>query len=505
MNEDAGMKVVSPPAPLPVALAIADALRSAGVRFVHWKSNDHLAAALAGETDIDIFVPQDDRQGFERVMADVGGLKISSQPWARYPRIEDWLVLDRTTGRFLHLHLHYALMTGLKRVKHLRFSWGEALLANLRTDARSGWPIPAAEIELLLLLVRIWAKMPPWRRWISARIPPQAVSELDWLREGATPDRLRALVSDLLPNADPSQVLGVLRPGPFAAPEIIAVARALNEQLAGSVRMPWAAALALALRRNANLALAKAARAVVPEIRTGKTIPAGGVMIALIGSDGAGKSSLCRDLDAWLRFKLDVHVRYMGSGDGGTHLVDWVRRAVKAVLKSVRGRRTPKASNGARATKTKPPSLASKLGVTYQLVLMRHKLRLLRAGRKLAGGGSVVLTDRFPQTQFPGICDGPKIQSGRSFAWAARHEMILYEKAKSLGPDLALKLIIDPATAHGRKPDHDLCVITRKCRIVDALDFPQREVAAVDASRPYDEVLHSAKIAIWDHLLGQRA
>lgn len=45
------------------------ALKQAGVHFVHWKSNDHLAEALAGLTDIDIYVAPADRAAFETVMA----------------------------------------------------------------------------------------------------------------------------------------------------------------------------------------------------------------------------------------------------------------------------------------------------------------------------------------------------------------------------------------------------------------------------------------------------
>ena len=43
------------PAPLEAALAIGRALAASGVRLVHWKSNGHLAEALAGETDLDVF------------------------------------------------------------------------------------------------------------------------------------------------------------------------------------------------------------------------------------------------------------------------------------------------------------------------------------------------------------------------------------------------------------------------------------------------------------------
>lgn len=136
----------------------------------------------------------------------------------------------------------------------------------------------------------------------------------------------------------------------------------------------------------------------------------------------------------------------------------------------------------------------------YQLVIMRHKICLLRAARKLTAGGSMVLTDRYPQTQVIGISDGPNVQGGRSFEWAARKEMTYYDQARELGPDIVIKLKISPEAAHARKPDHDFDNIARKCQIADALEFPQCAVAVINAEQPYADVLLAAKRAIWAHL-----
>jgi hypothetical protein len=155
-----------------------------------------------------------------------------SQPWARYPDVEDWLVFDDQTGRFLHLHQHYALVTGLKRVKHLALPWGRTLMANLRDDPASGWPIPTAEMELLILLVRIWAKMPPQRRWFGPKIPSHILRELDWLRRSSSEADLVRLLDELFPGLSPLLVLPVLKPGPLTAAEIIPIAQELNRRRA---------------------------------------------------------------------------------------------------------------------------------------------------------------------------------------------------------------------------------------------------------------------------------
>ena len=167
--------------PLSVTVQLRAALLEASIGFALWKSNHHIGDALAGNTDLDMLVNRHDQLRFETTLNKLGAIKVLSQPWARYPNVEDWLVFDRTTGGFLHLHVHFDMLTGLKRIKHLQLPWANTVLANLRIDERSGWPTPTAEMELLILLIRIWAKMPPWRRLFAPKIPPHVKEEMRWL------------------------------------------------------------------------------------------------------------------------------------------------------------------------------------------------------------------------------------------------------------------------------------------------------------------------------------
>ncbi|HEX7109887.1 MAG TPA: hypothetical protein VF224_11670, partial [Aestuariivirga sp.] len=125
------------PTPLPITAVLLSTLRRNGVRFAHWKSNFHLVEALAGETDLDLLIDAKDTAAFRASMKEVRARRIISQPWASYPSVEDWLVFDGTTGSMLHLHVHYALVTGLKRVKQLHLPWTQTVLSNLRNDPAS--------------------------------------------------------------------------------------------------------------------------------------------------------------------------------------------------------------------------------------------------------------------------------------------------------------------------------------------------------------------------------
>jgi ABC-type hemin transport system ATPase subunit len=47
-----------------------------------------------------------------------------------------------------------------------------------------------------------------------------------------------------------------------------------------------------------------------------RTHPAGGRIIAFLGPDGSGKSTLVQEIRRWLAWKLDIYPLYFGSGAG---------------------------------------------------------------------------------------------------------------------------------------------------------------------------------------------
>lgn len=490
-------------APLAATAGIGRALAAAGCRFVHWKSNGHLAEALSGQTDIDMYGDPSSREAIRNCLRAQDCLQVQSQSWASYPDVEDWLTVDPETGRFIHLHLHFALVTGLRRIKHLRLPWGEALLANAGTSLDPIWPTPTAEMELMILLVRMWAKMPPLKRTFGPRLPRHVRAELDWLVSRARPEEAARLAAVLLPRADRAAVVALISDPPPSDAAVLAVSRSLYDAVKreGALRMPWPLALLRGSLLNLRASFAKQLRKLRPATVTGKRVTGRGLVVAFIGSDGSGKSTLTSEMRNWLRYKLDVHGYYMGSGQGSTRLLDKLRHALKAKT------RKPKAPKAARAPRVesdmrrKAPGFVRRIVALHQLSAIRAKLRSLRQAHRLAQRGSVIVLDRFPQTQFPGIYDGPRLQDGQCFEWAARAEMAAFRETAELAPDLVVKLMVTPEVGYARKPDHNFETLKRKAEITGKLAFPHSQVIEIDATQPLDQVILQAKKAVWRAML----
>ena len=93
--------------------------------------------------------------------------------------------------------------------------------------------------------------------------------------------------------------------------------------------------------------------------------------------------------------------------------------------------------------------------------------------------------------------DGPRIAKEFDPCPSADREEASYRRIPP--PTHAIVLKADLATLGSRKDDLDEWLHRQK---VDAVnDLPEGpDTSVVDATRPYDEVLHAVKIAVWESL-----
>jgi energy-coupling factor transporter ATP-binding protein EcfA2 len=513
----ADAQTATPPA-VPVPAAVAPArlevleqlfrrLDAEQIRYCHWKSNEHLGATMTGATDVDVLV---ERRGVQRLThiltAETSFKRFVVKAGRGYPGIEDYVGFDPATGKLSHLHVHYQLTLGEKFLKGHRLPWEEAVLDSRVRDESSGLWITDPHLELLILIVRHVMKLRLRDSALAALghdyFRGGMLRELRWLAARVRSDQLVARAEPLVGPIAARLLPGMIAGRGPSIRQLRAFRRRAAPRLssyrmysaAGATRRMWLREWTWIWWRLKNLVF----RAPTKSTRTP---PQGGLAIAFVGPDGAGKSTLTRAIADWLAREIAVTLTYGGSGKGSASAL---RRWLQRLGAYTRPKRAP---NTGAPTAPDAPSGVRLLGkLLWVLTLARERRRWATQVRRARSLGMVVLSDRLPQTQFAGLNDGPRYGHWLdSPSWlrrtVARREQATFREAGIVPPDVVVRLRVPVDVAAQRKPDTPLDQLRRKVEIVDQLHFPPpTRVVEINAALPLDRVLGDVKQAVWSSL-----
>ena len=479
---------------------------NANIPYCHWKSNEHLSRSLIGLTDLDVLVDRQYNKTLYEILTQTGFKLFDAVPMRRYIGVDDYLAFDEDTGRLVHLHLHYQLVLGEMFLKSYRLPW-EALLLTSRTwDPVHNTYVADPNVEMLLLIVRAALKLR--LRDVLRQQPSMSFrAEHSWLQERVEPQHVLRLAEELLgPEVvEPLRALITQRP----SLHLIAAFR----RSAAPLLRPYRTYNRLAAWLRANLRECSSALGALNRkifhiaVPTRRTSTSGGLMIAILGSDGAGKSAVTREIARWLSWKVDVLAIYFGSGDGRSSFLrsplklglQYFRRIARLRLTS----QVDLAIEGHKLRASVHPWLRALAIVLWALALSYEKRSKLRTVTKARNRGMIVICDRLPQNQVSAVNDGPLLshwlaKQPRLLRAIARWEAVPYANSRVYPPDLIVKLLVTPEIALKRKPEMSIVEIQRRVDIVKKLQFPETaKVVEINADDQFEKVVLNLKCAIW--------
>ena len=470
-----------------------------GVSYCHWKSNDRLGRSASGENDLDLLVGRADVRAFNNILCRLGFRQAQEPPDQQLPGVLHYYGLDRSTDRLVHIHVHHQLIVGHDATKNYRLPIEAPYLRSAVQDGL--FRVPAPEFELAVFVVRMVLKHSTWDAILARQgaLSTAEQQELVYLRSRVSQSRMHDVLRQQLPYVRVGvfdDCVRSLEPDcPFWAR--VRAGQRLQSSLRGEARRPQMPDTFLKLWRRVVGVLRWRVLGGV----TRKRMTSGGLIVAIVGGDGAGKTTAVDGLYAWLSKDFWVVKVHMGKPAWSLATI-----AVRGILKVGRSIglypyvRTPIGSG----PDTEPPEFPGYPWLLREACTARDRCLTYARARRLAANGAVVICDRFPLPQLK-LMDGPQVerwaQTGQGdwlVRFLAKQEKRYYESITM--PELVVVLRVDPEIAVQRKGDENAASVRARSTEVWDLGWQQTRAHVLDASRPRSDVLSELRALVWSYL-----
>lgn len=464
------------------------------LNYCHWKSNEHLLLGLNGDTDLDVLLSESDKAKGEEILNQLNFLQCKSQYGSRYPGVDDWIGYDQGTGKFIHVHLHYHVITGHKGLKEYNLPWTSKMLEKRIQDKATGVFISDPNVEIVTLYTRMALKVSISDIYLKLlgkyHIDKSILVEIDYLKKRIVWERVEQMVSEYY-NRYASQVIGIMRKNIFNSQDVFALRRIAEKVFRKDSRNKYSNRI-LEFYYKYALKFRKFLRLKMNQFIITRKVPRTekGLQIAFLGQDGAGKTTVTKLIRKWWSWKMDVQLVYLGSGE---NYHSW-RKMLLSILPNTIGFKT----------------LRAWLTLSKYTQLSKDVLHAIQKGKKYARKGGLVIYDRYPQIQYAGLSDGPKIRTvflekapsvfKVLFERFAKTEEKYLKKAAGHQPDIVFKLVIPPDESVRRKPENALETMEIKHNIIKSLQYENSDVYIIDATMPFEEEVLKIKRIIWEHV-----
>lgn len=492
--------------------SLVEELNRASVVYCHWKSNYALAQGSSVDTDLDLLVDRGSLPKTLGILLDLGFKQAVVKEGAHTPGVSHHYGFDPETGRLIHVHLFSRVLTGESFVKSHLLPFESMLLEN--TEHIGQIRVASKSAELVLFVVRTFIKygsLPDLL--VLSRHGTAIKAELGWLLDGSDMAESLSLLHTYCPVIDEALFLKCIDMlnEPTSLRKKIGAARQVRRRLRvyaryAGLRRVLAYARWLWGRVKRRLGAKK----------KDKILYSGGAVIAIVGPDATGKSTLVAECAQWLGKAFAVQTVHAGKPPS-----TWLTLPINLVLRLARDsslrQRPGRPAVGAPAGNPHPPQPKGR-GVMALVVAVRavalawDRRKLLEKARRSVADGEILVCDRYP-SDFVGAMDSPRLQQrlnegglmARVYNWLAHRERQLYQQIAP--PDIALRLNVSIETAQKRNRERikdrkggDAQVEARHRQNPEWNKTGTNRIYDIDTEQSLIETVLSAKKAIWASL-----
>jgi thymidylate kinase len=488
---------------------LAQSFQERGVRYCHWKSNINLKRSLEGEADLDFFVDGESVSPMLRVLAQLGFKAARIKYGPETADVTHHYGFDVRSGKLVHVHLFSRLLTGESFVKSHHLPFEKMVLESVaKTEPLV---VVTRTAELVLFVVRTFIKygsLPDVLRLLGNAAGLR--KELCWLLEGSDLSRALSLLHKYCPAVGSSLFLTCVSAieKDHSLLKKVLLARRVRRQL----RQYAEYSFIKRIEAYARVFLAKWQRLLKRNARN-KMLQTGGAVIAIVGGDATGKSTLVAESGRWLGKTFIVKIIHTGKPPSS-----WLTAPANAVLALYRrltstrssGRFKKPALGDSYSSQHEFAGLSSLIYALRAVTLAWDRRQLLRKARRQADAGAIIICDRYPSRTI-GAMDSPRLRDGSlktgliatAYNRLSRLEKRLYDDIPP--PDIVLKLKVTLETAMKRnreRQDQDGCTYL-EARHRQSQNWhigATRGVYEIDTEQTLEETIADVRKTIWERL-----
>lgn len=481
-----------------------------GVSYCHWKSNIDLGKTLTGELDIDLLVSNNSLARATDILMQLGFRQAASKWMANPPGIFHYYGYDPNQNDLVHLHMFTRVLTGESFLKSHLLPFEGMLLEN--TNSANGLVVTSKEAELILFVLRMYIKYGSFLdipRLVKS--DEKVREEAQWLKDGSDMEQVVTLLDKYCPVVSEKifiECLNAILSGASYPQKW-----KLSHQVRQRLRIYRKYSFLGWLFGHIQLLTGKFIKKIRKQ-KGSKILLSGGTIIAIVGADATGKSTLVLEASRWLRKNFVVTTVHAGKPPSTVLTVPFnlLLASHRGLRSKWRPARTPEkgSSSNVRVAHTESKSLNSLIFAIRAVCLAWDRRALLLKARRASAYGEIVVCDRYP-TNATGMMDSPRLledptQKGfvaSIYNSLARIERTLYHQIPP--PDIVLRLKVSLDTARKRNAareivDDEIYLQNRHQQAIEWFMLGTRSIKNIDTDQPLAETLLAVKQAIWSSL-----